>query len=288
MKKNMHYFLLLSLFCAVVTANAQHRGDNLAFQGLAQSNQNSVRAAAMGGAFTGVSGDVGAIFRNPAGLSDISKLQISISAATVNKLWQENQDYRPNRFQMTLPFYLEGLYIPEPKNNGRWDYEIFMEERDSTYIVTPPVTGYDRFDAKVADWQKKKSDFRPDNAAIAYPFHIGDRMLTVAGAYSRKIDVLDFDRNDTYLDPHIGYDYYGVAERVTNDTLHMNWSTFERARFGSINNLSLAASFDLTKNIALGLGVNSFSGEQTTSSASTRSAGLILPAITNFVFPTIR
>lgn len=250
--------LLLVLACS---AYPQHRGDNLAFQGLAQSNQNSVRATAMGGAFTGVSGDVGAIFWNPAGLSEISGLQLSISAVGLNKLWQENQDYRPNRFEMTLPFYLEGLYIPDPKNNGRWDYEIFMEQRDSAYVVTPPVTGHDRFSEQVADWQKKKNDFRPDNVAIAYPLKIGERTLTVAGAYNRKMDVLDYDRNDTYLDPHIGYDYYGVAERVTNDTLRMNWYKFERSRFGSVNNMSLAASFDLTKNMVIGVGVNSFSGD---------------------------
>ncbi len=257
-KINMLIFIFLIL---AISLGAQHRGDNLAFQGLAQSNQNSVRATAMGGAFTGVSGDLGAIYWNPAGLSDINGLQVSVSAASVNRLWQENQDYRPNRFEMTLPFYLERLYTPDPKNNGLWDYDIFIADRDSAYFVTPPITGKDRYDEAVADWQKKYSEFALDNLAVAYPFKCGEKTLTIAGAYSRKIDVMDFDRNDTFLDPHIGYDYYGVAERVTNDTLRMNWYDFERSRFGSINNVALAASYDITTNIAVGLGLNSFSGE---------------------------
>ena len=261
MNTKKYFITIVLILIFAVGAHAQHRGDNLSFQGLAQSNQNSVRGAAMGGAFTGVGGDVGAIYWNPAGLSGIQELQVSVSAANINKMWRENQDYRPNRFQMTLPFYLEGLYTPNPENNGLWDYDIFIAERDSTYIVTPPVLGQDRYSEKVADWQLEKSEFKFDNAAIAYPFKIGERTLTVAGAYSRKFDVMDYDRNDTYLDPHPGYDFYGIAERVTNDTLRMNWSEFERSRFGSLNNMSLAASFDLTKSLVLGLGINSFSGE---------------------------
>ena len=253
----------LSLIVLGMTAagHTQHRGDNLSFQGLSLSHKNSVRAAAMGGAFTGGGSDLGAIYFNPAGLSGIEDLQISVSAAILNKLWQENQDYRPNRFQMTLPFYLERLYIPNPENNGKWDYDIFNEERDSTYFVNPPRTGEDRYSEAVADWQVKKDLFKLDNVAIAYPVSIGERTLTLAGAYSRKYDVLDYDRNDSYLDPHIGYDEYGVAERVTNDTLHMNWYEFERSRSGSINNITVAASFDISRHIVLGLGINRFSGD---------------------------
>lgn len=261
MNKPIYYILCFILLLNLTTAVAQHRGDNLAFQGLAQPNKNSVKAAAMGEAFTAVNGDLGAIYYNPAGLSGIEKLQVSVSVANVDKLWQENQDYRPNRYQIALPFYLERLYTPNPANNGQWDYEIFNNERDSSYIVTPPITGEDRYSEKVADWQRKKDQIKLDNVAIAYPFSLGERTLILAAAYSRKYDILDYDRNDTYLDPHIGYDLYGVAERVTNDTLHMNWYEFERIRTGEMNNISVAASFDLNKSIAIGVGINSFSGD---------------------------
>ncbi len=262
--KKFYFYRFIFIFVMLVhimSAGAQHRGDNLAFQGLAHSNRNNVRGAAMGGAFTAVSGDIGALYWNPAGLSGITELQLSVSAASVGKMWRENQDYRPNRFQISLPFYLEGLYIPDPANNGEWDYDIFIEERDSTYVVSLPKTGHDRFSEEVADWQKEKNEFKLDHLALAYPFQLGEKILTVGAAYSRKFDVMDYDRNDTWLDPHIGYDLYGVAERVTNDTLHMNWYEFERARFGSINNVSLAASFDVSKNLAVGLGVHSFFGD---------------------------
>ena len=129
MNKRLYHFLMTAVLATSTTLNSQHRGDNLAFQGLTQSNQNSVRATAMGGAFTGVSGDIGAIYWNPAGLSDIFGLQVSISAANVDKMWQENQDYRPNRFQMTLPFYLEGLYTPDPKNNGQVSYQSWLRNQ---------------------------------------------------------------------------------------------------------------------------------------------------------------
>ena len=240
---------------------AQHRGDNLAFQGLAFPNESGVRILAMGGAGNAISGDLAAVFRNPAGLADLDRPALSISANRYQKDWRENQVYRTNRFFLNLPFYLEGLYVPNPENNGQWDYEIFIRERDSTYQVQEPSLGNDPFGPEAADWQESADAVVFDHVAAALPLELGGKSLVVSGAYHRSHDVLDFDRNDTFLDPHPGYDEYGVAERVANDTLRMDWYRFERSRRGKLHSFTAAIAYTAGQRIKLGVGVSSFRGE---------------------------
>lgn len=262
-KRNMTRIILPLLCLAALTTSslAQHRGDDLSFQGLAFPNESGVKALAMGGAYTSISGDINSIFHNPAGLADIPAYQFSMSANKYTKQWRENQVFRTNRFFLTLPFYLEGLYVPDPANNGQWDYDIFNRERDSTYIVQQPKLGNAPFSKEAADWEENANDLLFDHVALAVPIKIGGKHLVVSAAYNRKYDVLDFDRDDTYLDPHIGYDEYGVAERVANDTLHMNWYQFLRRRSGHLRAITIAAGYDFSKHIKLGLSINSFSGQ---------------------------
>ena len=251
--------LILAIFLLPAILFAQHRGDNLTFQGFPLNNNSGVKAIALGGAFTSQTGDVNSLFYNPAGLADIENLQISIGANSYSKLWRENQAYRPNRMFWTMAFYLEGLYIPDPKNNGKWDYEL---AQDSAYIVTPPALGLEPFSEEAADWQRKVDDFGLNNIAAAYPITISGHKVVVSAAYSRNA-FLDFDRNDTYLDPHIGYDEYGVVQRVVTDTVRFSWSRFTRKRDGHVQNITAGLAYNITEKIKVGLSMNFLNGKTT-------------------------
>lgn len=100
----MFFKILLFTLSLVIFLNAQHRGDNLSFQGLDLKNENSVDAAALGNAFTGHSGSLDALFFNPAGLASVSELSVMINGNTNTNLWRENQAYRSNR-QFTTFFF---------------------------------------------------------------------------------------------------------------------------------------------------------------------------------------
>lgn len=242
-----------------LSLRAQHRGDNLAFQGFPMDNNNGVKAIALGGAFTSQTGDINSIFYNPAGLADIKDLQFSIGVNHYSKLWQENQVYRPNRMFWTMAFYLEGLYTPDPKNNGQWDYEL---AQDSAYIVTPPKLGLEPFSEEAADWQRKVNDSGLNQIAAAYPFAISGHQFVVSAAYSRTA-CLDFDRNDTYLDPHIGYDEYGVVPRVVTDTVRFSWSKFTRNRDGHVQNFTAGLAYKINEKIKVGFSLNFLNGKTT-------------------------
>jgi len=254
------FFTVIILFVSTIICG-QHRGDNLSFQGLNDLNVSGIKTSAMGGVNVAGTSDVNSIFGNPAGLIGLKSFQITLGANSYQKKWWENQDYRPNRQFVTLPFYLDGLYTPNPANNGKWDYYAFFN--DSTYKVSDPSLGKDPYSSDAADWKKDKSKFIFNNIAVAVPIKIFNRDFVVAASYSRY-NILDYDRNQTYLDPHIGFSGYGgLEERVTaaGDTVHVNWFDYSRSRTGSVNQITLAAAADVLDFLKLGFSANIISGE---------------------------
>src|SRR5690606_10736958 len=124
---------------------------------------------ALGAAFTAQSGDPGALWFNPAGLAGIEKPQISLSLSHATPRWRENQVYRPNRMFWTLAFYLEGLYTPDPADNGIWDFEL---AQDSSYRIDEPALGLEPFSAAAADWQRDLKRSGLQQISAAWPLRI--------------------------------------------------------------------------------------------------------------------
>ncbi|UCH62521.1 MAG: hypothetical protein JSU77_12080 [Fidelibacterota bacterium] len=199
------------------------------------------------------------MFWNPAGLATLGGAQLAVSANSFSRLWRENQAYRPNRFFVTLPFYLEGLYVPDPANNGVWDYDL---AQDTSYIVVYPDLGLDPFSEEAADWQKDTTNFGLNSFAAAVPLKFLDRPVVLALAYRREFGLLDFDRNDTYLDPHLGYREYDFIERVSGiDTVEVSWYRFLRQRSGDLHTINGALALELSKRVKVGIGLGMLFGK---------------------------
>ena len=63
----------------------------------------------------------------------------------------------------------------------------------------------------------------------------------------------DFDRNTTYLDPHMGYSQYNDLTRLEkNDTTNIKWYNFERERNGMADILTMGIGYDYSDNISVG------------------------------------
>jgi long-subunit fatty acid transport protein len=260
-KTILNTLVIASLLFSTSKIAAQHRGDNLSFQGLNYKDNPSAKAAAMGGAMTAVYGDLSSLAYNIAGLARLEKLQISVNVGQYDRQWRENQNYYPDRQFTTLPFYLEGLYIPRPENNGRWDYELYKDTLN--YMYNLPKLGLDPYDEEAAQWKRTNSHSGLRNISIAYPFFVGERKIVVAASYLRN-NINDYDRNDTYLSPQIvSYDYESDFKRVVNgvDTLNLKWSRYLRERSGSMTNIIGGVSSEIFQNVMLGIGVNIQNGE---------------------------
>ncbi len=261
--KNKRQIVLWIVILMSSAVFAQHRGDQLSFQGVDEQVNGGLEAMAMGGAYTAMKGTIDNLFGNAAGLTALNKWTFSLNGNYYKKTWWENQVYRPNRYFVTLPFYLEGLYVPDPKNNGVLDRDLAL---DSSYVVSSPKDWGKRVDSKeAADWVKEKSAPVFNSFALAVPFHMFERKIVVAAAYQQKLNFLDFDRNDSYLQPHIGYNgYEGWIPRVNGgDTLNVHWFKYLRERTGSLKSIRAAIATQLIANLNLSLAFDYTSGKST-------------------------
>ncbi|MCF7804877.1 MAG: outer membrane protein transport protein [Candidatus Marinimicrobia bacterium] len=257
--------IVILLFLTVTTGFSQHRGDEIAFQGLANSADYSVKPLAMGNAYNASSGEIQSLYFNPAGLANLEKMQFSISGSASRKHWRENQEYRPNRLFVTLPFYLEGLYTPSSLNVDSITGEPVLDEDiaiDSNYVVNDPELGLDPYSRDAADWMNDREYTGLNSAALAYPFRVMDRNIVIAVGYKNRYNVSDFDRNDTYLDPHIGYSDYNMPGRlVEGDTVHLDWFRYLRERSGQIHEVKGGLGAAISEKLNLGIRVTSLFGE---------------------------
>lgn len=255
--------IILGIMVFSVLLRAQNRGNNLAFQGFGNYSEYSAAALGFGGACSSVSGFVDVLNYNTAGLNDISELQLSFSGGSVLRQWTENQVYNPNRLFVTLPFYLERLYIPNPADNGKLDYLIFFDGlEDSLYVVARPDTGLEPYSDKAADWKKTDKSVGPKNISIAYPVRVAGKKIVIAAAWNKRLDFFDYDRNQTYLDPHFGYTEYNMPTLVDGtDSVQVYWSDFERQRSGSLHEFRGALATALNEIVKIGFSAAYLTGE---------------------------
>ncbi len=282
-KMVLNVLIIMLFLFAPVRVYAQHRGDNLTFQGLAYKENLSTKASAMGGAMTAVTGDVSSLFYNPAGLARVDEFQISVNMSRQNMQWWENQNYYTDRQFTTLPLYLEGLYVPRRENHGRWDYELY---KDSTnFFINPPQLGYDSYDKKAADWTKSLDEIGLKNVSAAYPFMLFERKFVVAAGFIRN-GINNFDRNETYTSPVLSSYDYEDFKRVVNgiDTLSVKWSRFLRQRTGAMNNITAGLSNEVIPNVMIGVGVNIQFGQSDDLQSLTRFGDLNLIDAQKFRF----
>ena len=260
--KNGTIKLIICLLFVSVSIYAQRNGDVLAFQGLEDPNNMSVRAVALGGAYTANSGDLGSIFYNPAGLAKISKLQISVSASYNNKMWRDNQIWYAGGKYLMLPEYMENLYTPPAEFNGIWSDSLGnpFGLKWNPSDIRRPVQGADHYSAEAADAEHTLNKIALDQLAVALPFQLFDSKFIAAVAFNTNYNPADYDWNGDHLDPHWGTSY-DMSQLAPKDSIvRSNWDVYTRERTNGIKNLKGALAFELNESIQLGFGITSLFG----------------------------
>ncbi|NQV40812.1 MAG: outer membrane protein transport protein [Candidatus Marinimicrobia bacterium] len=261
-RKTSHFLTSFLILAFLVSVHAQNRGNILSFQGVDKAL--TFTPGALGSGLDGISdlGGSASIFSNPAGLSGIKGLTVSTGMVSIENQWWENQHYRPNRLFVTLPFYLEGLYIPDPINNGRLDSDVFFESLlDTSYLVSNPEMGLEHFSEEAADWKQTESTSGLSHFGIALPVNIAGNKIAFSAGYASLLNGISYDRNKTYLTPHPGYIDYNMPALVEGaDTTRIDWYDFQRLQKTNLNQISLGVGYEATENIHLGLGLSIYSG----------------------------
>ena len=242
--------LLAMLYFLPTVSLSQGNGDPLGFQGLSTLNVFSAQALAQGNTSIAQTGDVTSLLNNPAGLGDINRLQISITGKSSHWKQHENQYWTESRLHPLLPAILDGRYVPDPQYNGM-TADVLVDSMSPDDYATP-VIGYDQFSPEVADWKDNYSSQSPvNNISLAIPLKIMGKSLVLSAGLVRRFELYDYDRNDTYLNPHFG-DRNNPVISAAPDSMVMNWFKYERMRVGGINELTAGLALKLSDHLQLG------------------------------------
>lgn len=213
----------------------------LTIQGINQEYLVGARGRAMGGAFTAIADDATAMFWNPAGMVDLSSLNVSVGFVQNNKEWAESQRWSPNRYYggSSLFFQNESAYGLDPFDDPDWTYDI-----NSTSL---------------------------GHVAVVLPLN----RIAVGLAYHHAVDLDDYDRNDNVLSPNIGTLRPEPLARPVNpeDTVRTTWSSYSRGREGTIHAFTPAVSIRLLQNISLGVSASYWTGSSDDREAHTTLGG---------------
>jgi len=274
--------LLGVLYLLPMLSMSQGNGDPLGFQGLSSLNVFSAQSLAQGNTSIAQTGDANSLFSNPAGLGDINRLQISITGKSSQWYQHENQFWTESRLHPLLPAILEGRYVPDPQYGSMTDIEMVDHMTPDDYAI--PVMGYDQFSSEVADWKDNYSSQSPvNNISLAIPLKIMGKSLVLSAGLVRRFELYDYDRNDTYLNPHFG-DRNNPVISAAPDSMVMNWFKYERKRVGDIDDLTAGLAFKLNDHLQLGLSLQNLSGESDDYIEMDKVGHFLFPSSVNFTF----
>jgi len=261
------YLLLFILL--IQSLYAQSNGNTLLFQGLTNPNPVSVTGMAYGNAYMSRNSNLSSLFYNPAGLTGINTIHISVSSQYITTLERDNQEFYPGNGYLNTSLYLERLIIPDPAWNGIWDDSLGTKWYDKNgnpigkywdmNKLKFPVQGKDEYSEDAADNQYKDKDFTFNQISLAYPFKFSEKNFVAAISYYRNYDVRDYDWNGSHLNPHWGTST--IIQANKGDTTRTDWSTFIRKRKGGIYSLTGALAFEYNENLKFGIKFNWVSGK---------------------------
>lgn len=257
------YTMLISLIilscCFTTIVFGQGNGDALGFQGISCDSPNNAKAVALGSALTAYDNGIEALYHNPAGLVGLERISIQYSGRMAKWHQREYQFWTESRKHPLLPALLDGRYVMDPRLNGVEIDSVIQTLNPDEYSI--PVMGKDPFSKDAADWQEDYQLTSPvSSIAVAVPFKLMNRRITLGASYQLSYDAYDFDRNNTNLSPHFG-DRTNPLIIESADSLVMQWFRYSRERTDPLYEMNLALAFELWKGLRIGLGYASVSGE---------------------------
>ncbi len=249
MRKIQSFRRLLSIvFFLGLVAYADVRSQGLeiplTMQGIDNRVLPSVASRSMGGLLFSQSNDVSLMFNNPASMSTLKGLQVSVAGLQQFTNTSQTQQWYPQKYYPGLSLLMEGLTDlignPDPSKPG----VVFRNAGDT---VQRP------FDKIPPDWSESKNKFLPLQAQIGMPFTLGDMQFAASVGMIQYANLTSHYQNNNVLTPDIG------SQRPTpillppaTDSVHAYWYQYVQSRDGSINGYGAALSTTIMPGLSVG------------------------------------
>ncbi len=225
--------------------SAQGASPSVVLQGLDQGVYRGARATAMGGAMIAATADAGALFANPAALSQLQSSEIRGGFSWTSETISQTQAWIPNRFYPNFTLLMENLTggIKDP------------------VVVDPKDALQKSYDNLSSNWEVTSTRLRPTMVAAAIPFEIEGFKVVAAAGFSHAYNLDYYFQNNNSLDPNIGlYRPAPMPVLRGTDTLAVHWFSSSSERKGAIYGITPALSITLSEHISLGAGLTILTG----------------------------
>ncbi len=236
------FFLVLF---AYGDARAQGLEIPLTIQGIDNKTLPSVASRSMGGLLFNQTNDVSLMFGNPASISTLKGLQVSVAGLQQFTDASQTQEWYPQKYYPGLSLLMEGLTDlisnPDPSKPG----VVFRNAGDT---VQRP------FDRIGPDWSQSKNKFLPVQAQIGMPFSVGDMQLAASVGMVQYANLTSHYQNNNILTPDVGSQRpMPILLPPATDSVHAYWYQYIQSRDGSINGYGAALSGSLMPGLSVGL-----------------------------------
>lgn len=221
---------------------AQGYGGPLRFQGVGQPALLSAGSRAMGGVAIAIKRDIGLMFQNPAALSSMQGIQISLGGMRFSTDAKQEQYYAPVRYYPNLSLLLEGLTArvpnPDPALPGFTAQDTVQRPYDN---ISP-------------NWSQSHDQASPLQAMLAVPISSGDVKIVAGLGAVEYADLTHYYQNNNVLSPGILSQRPLPTLRPTdNNPIEVDWSQSLRSRDGSIRGYGFSLAGNLEKlNLSIG------------------------------------
>jgi hypothetical protein len=214
--------LVIALLSLPELALAQERNGPLSFQG---AEQRTSAAGSMGAGGTSIllPNDVSSMLTNPAMLTTLEGLQISIGGLFQTVERSQVQHYAPVRYYPNLSLLLEGLAddLPDP------DPDLFG--------FTPADSVQRTFDGLGPNWNDTRDRSAPIQFFVAMPFNVGGTVVSAGIGVTEYANFGHYYQNNNVLTPNILSQRPVPLPRPTNNNpLVADWYRTSQSRMGAV------------------------------------------------------
>ncbi|MFH0991336.1 MAG: hypothetical protein V1799_15115 [bacterium] len=231
----------------------------LMLQGLDHTVPQGARSRAMGGTAYGMSGDVAAMFSNPAGLMGLQANEFHIGATDLLLNSTMTQEWYVNDYLDYFSLIVENKPEYGPifdALNDRFRSDSLTKFRNGRLFNVKP------YDDLQTNWQKSKSRFLPSLLAVAFPIEFKKQMIVLGLGYTEMINLDYYFQNNTAMDPYLGQFRPAPVPvfKNVNDSLKVRLFRNSAQREGSIYGVTPGIAFSPLNGINVGITYTSLSG----------------------------
>jgi hypothetical protein len=238
---------------------AQDYNVPLSMEGLNHTANTSILSKSMGGVAIPLQKDVSLMFVNPASLSTLDALTISVGALRTSTNSDQTQTWQGSTYYGNYSLLMDG----SGRNIFHTDTSVANKyRRPQSTQYFPGDTLWVAYDDIGPNWNHEKSpgDFIPDVFA-AMPFTLAGIKATVGLGYSEYANMDYYYQNNNTQNPNPNELMAGQGIVAGDSTRRVNWWQSSHSREGSLHSAGGVLAVNISQTLSAGVSAKYISGD---------------------------